>query len=165
MVVSQTTSAEIMFPRGGQKKIFDQKVTSQKAVKEKDLFSASNASSKSIQAQKKHKKKQVAKEKAKTSNKERPSVEIVEALSYGQITEGMLIMGRISAIRELDMRISLPGRLMATCPITNISSSYTNALKEVTSGSNMDTDSDDYPRLVLYMIIRYSQKCRRSQMA
>ena len=68
-------------------------------------------------------------------------------------------MGRISAIRELDMRISLPGRLMATCPITNISSSYTNALKEVTSGSNMDTDSDDYPRLVLYMNMRYSHKC------
>ena len=57
-------------------------------------------------------------------------------------------MGRVSMIRELDMRISLPGRLMATCPITNISPAYTNALKEVTSGTKIDTDSDDYPRLV-----------------
>ena len=158
MVVSQTISKEITFPRGGQKKkTFDQQIiTSTKTPKEKDLFSASNSSSKSLQAQKKHKKRQVAKEKAKTNDGKKP-VEIVDALSYGQLTEGMLIMGRISAIRELDMRVSLPGRLMATCPITNISSSYTNALKEVTSGSNMDTDSDDYPRLVLYILtIRYS---------
>ena len=148
MVVSQTSGTEIAFPRGGQKKKPSEQKIIHKTLKEKDLFSASNTNSKSLQAQKNHKKKQKAKEKLDKTKDEKKSIDIVESLSYGQLAEGMLVMGKVSMIRELDMRISLPGRLMATCPITNISPAYTNALKEVTSGNKIDTDSDDYPRLV-----------------
>ena len=148
MVVSQTSGTEIAFPRGGQKKKPSEQKIINKTFKEKDLFSASNTNSKSLQAQKNQKKKQKAKEKINKTKDEKKSVDIVESLSYGQLTEGMLVMGKVSMIRELDMRISLPGRLMATCPITNISTAYTNALKDVTSGNKIDTDSDDYPRLV-----------------
>ena len=151
MVVSQTSGTEISFPRGGQKKKpSEQKDVNKKIFKEKDLFSASSTTSKSLQAQKNQKKKQKAKDKLIKSNEEKKSIDIVESLSYGQLTEGMLVVGKISTIRELDMRLSLPGRLMATCPITNISTAYTNALKEVTSGNLIDTESDDYPRYVIY---------------
>ena len=85
-------------------------------------------------------------EKAKNNEDESKQIEAVETLSYGHLVEGMVIMGKISTIRELDLRISLPGRLMATCPITNISSSYTNALKDIAQGQKIEVDSDEYPR-------------------
>ena len=148
MAVSEAITTEKAFPRGGRdRKNDNQKTVERKVPKEKDLFSSSNFSSKDHQAQKKQRKRKLAKQKAKDKDDVKP-VEIAEALSYGQLVEGMIIMGRISIIKELEMRISLPGRLMVSCPITNISSAYTNALKAITQGNNMDTDSDEYPRYI-----------------
>ena len=153
MVVSEATSTEISFPRGGRiRKTNDEKpIVDRKVPKEKDLFSSS-ASVKDPNAKKRQKKKKLAKQKSSETGDLQPA-EVVETLSYGQLAEGMLLMGRIAAIRELDMRISLPGRLMVTCPITNISTSYTNALKDLTQGKRVETDSDEYPRYLCYTLI------------
>lgn len=148
MIVSEGLSAETAFPRGGRvRKSKDEKKSPDRNVlKEKDLFSSSNSSNNDPHAQKKRRKKQLEKQKARKQKETAKSVEVVDTLSYGQLVEGMLLLGRISSIRELDLRISLPGRLMASCPITNISSIYTNALKDVTQGKNMEVESDEYPR-------------------
>jgi len=154
MVVSEVLSTEISFPRGGRiRKTNEEKNNVERKVpKEKDLFSSS-LSSNDPNAKKKQKKKKLAKQKAIKENADIKPAEVVDALSYGQLAEGMLLMGRIAAIRELDMRISLPGRLMASCPITNISSSYTTALKDITQGKLMETDSDEYPRYLCASLI------------
>ena len=154
MVVSETSSAEIAFPRGGRisKSKEGRKNTDNKFVKEKELFS-SEYSKKDSSTQKKHRKKQLKKEKAREKDETSKPLEVIETLSYAQLVEGMLLLGRISSIRELDLRISLPGRLMASCPITNISSSYTNALKDVTEGKLIDIETDEYPRYLCKYII------------
>ena len=146
MVVSGGSSAEIAFPRGGRvRKIKDKsEIQEKRSAKEKDLFSASV--NEKPNAQKKRRKKHLEKKKAKDEKAQDKAVDIVDTLSYGQIVEGMLILGRISSIRELDLRISLPGRLIASCPITNISSHYTKALKDIAQGTKIETDSDEYPR-------------------
>lgn len=154
MVVSEVLSTEISFPRGGriQKSKDEKSNVDRKVRKEKELFS-SNSSVQDANAKKQQKKKKLAKQKASKENGDLKPAEVVETLSYGQLAEGMLLMGRIAAIRELDMRISLPGRLMASCPITNISSSYTAALKDITQGKLMETDSDEYPRYLFHTLI------------
>ena len=131
MVVSGGLSAETAFPRGGRvRKIKDKgEIHEKRSAKEKDLFSSSV--NENPNAQKKRRKKHLEKKKAKDEKAQDKAVDIVDTLSYGQIVEGMLILGRISSIRELDLRISLPGRLIASCPITNISSHYTKALKDI----------------------------------
>jgi len=148
MALSDVISKEATFPRGGRvRKIPDANTSVEKKPRrEKDLFSSSASVTKDVQAQKKQRKKKLAKEKAKNNEDESQQIEAVETLSYGHLVEGMVIMGKISTIRELDLRISLPGRLMATCPITNISSSYTNALKDIAQGQKIEVDSDEYPR-------------------
>ena len=154
MAVSEALTTEISFPCGGRirKSNAESNNVERKVRKEKELFSSSSAS-KDSDARKKQKKKKLTKQKSNKENADEKPVEVVEALNYGQLVEGMLVMGRIAAIRELDMRISLPGRLMVTCPITNISTSYTNALKDVTQGKRVETDSDEYPRYLCYTLI------------
>ena len=41
----------------------------------------------------------------------------------------MTILGFISEVQDFELRVSLPGRLVGTVPITNISGPYTAALK------------------------------------
>ena len=59
-------------------------------------------------------------------------VKTVEPLTYDKLTEGFKTLARISEIRDLDLKLSLPGRLVAWVPILQISNSYTDALKKVT---------------------------------
>ena len=146
MVVSGGVSTEISFPRGGRvsKTKAKSETTKKQFVKEKDLFSNTDENEKN--SLKKKLQKKLDKKKAKQDQDKVVKSENVDTLSYGQIVEGMVILGRVSSIRELDLRISLPGRLIASCPITNISGPYTKALRNVTEGGDVDTDSDDCPR-------------------
>ena len=41
----------------------------------------------------------------------------------------MVILGVVSEVQDFELRVSLPGRLVGTVPITNISTPYTTALK------------------------------------
>lgn len=45
----------------------------------------------------------------------------VDTLTYDDLTEGFTLLACVSAIKDLELKLSLPGRLVATCPITQIS--------------------------------------------
>ena len=49
----------------------------------------------------------------------------VDPLTYAQLDEGMILLGCISQVSECDLKVSLPGNLVGTVPISNISEPYT----------------------------------------
>lgn len=53
---------------------------------------------------------------------------------FQSIASGMLIAGVIKEIHDYDMDISLPNGITGYLPITNISSSYTELLHQLTEG-------------------------------
>ena len=57
------------------------------------------------------------------------------------MSEGLKVLGRISEIRDLELKLSLPGRLVAFVPITKISSSYTEALKKITESPDVSIEA------------------------
>ena len=111
------------FPRGGvpaKKGIVDKPIR-----KEKDLFSVGNS------ADIKKKKKKPRKSEKVDSSEDALKVKTVEPLTYDKLTEGFKSLARISEIRDLELKLSLPGRLVAHVPITKISDHYTENLKKV----------------------------------
>lgn len=45
----------------------------------------------------------------------------IDALSYDDLSEGWTLLGFVSVIRDLELIITLPGKLTAIVPITQIS--------------------------------------------
>ena len=121
------------FPRGGfvRKEKSEDTITtvkSSKPKKERDLFSTE------IIQDGKQKKKKNKNKKGDKKNQEFDDslrVKTVEPLTYDKLTEGFKTLARISEIGDLDLKLSLPGRLVAWIPILQISSTYTDALKKV----------------------------------
>ena len=114
---------EKAFPRGGAppKKAPAQGQTIQK---DKDLFSTQvNVSTKKKKKNKKSSKVEEISDVLKLTT--------VEPLTYDKLSEGLQILARISEIRDLELKLSLPGRLVALVPITKISNAYTEGLKKV----------------------------------
>jgi len=105
--------------------------------KEKDLFS--NKEQKVV----KKKKDKARKEK---KNKSLFDVSSVGTLVYSQLSEGQVLLGFVSQILEFELKISLPGHLVGTVPITNISSAYTTRLREA-ADTTEDQSDDDLPPL------------------
>ena len=54
------------------------------------------------------------------------------------LTEGMQVLSRVQEVRELDVLLSLPGRIQAYVPITNISTPYTNLLNRLAEDEEVD---------------------------
>ena len=52
----------------------------------------------------------------------------------------MLVSGIIKDIQDYDMDVSLPNRITGYLPITNISNSYTELLRKLTSGEDVAID-------------------------
>jgi ribosomal protein S1 len=57
-------------------------------------------------------------------------------VTFQTLTEGMLVVGCIADIRQYDMWLSLPGRIVGRVPITSISTQYTNALQSLAEGGD-----------------------------
>jgi len=102
--------------------------------KEKDLFSNKEQN---VNKKKKAKKK----EKSKSIF----DVSTVGTLSYSQLSEGQVLLGFISQVLEFELKISLPGHLVGTVPITNISPAYTTRLRE--AADTTGEQDDDLPPL------------------
>jgi hypothetical protein len=45
----------------------------------------------------------------------------VDTLTYDDLCEGFTMLACVSVIKDLELKLSLPGRLTATVPITQIS--------------------------------------------
>ncbi|KAJ2329081.1 rRNA biogenesis protein rrp5, partial [Coemansia sp. RSA 2681] len=65
----------------------------------------------------------------------------VEVLSFKRLTKGALVLGCISAIRDLELLVSLPNGLVGVVPITSISTELT-ALVEKAAATAEDSDKD-----------------------
>ncbi|XP_069678974.1 rRNA biogenesis protein RRP5 isoform X2 [Periplaneta americana] len=111
---------EKSFPRGGKKPVI--------TLPKKGSFNLFGKTS--------HKKSSQSKRSVNKKNKNNSPVSKlqlshIEPLSLKTVKEGMLILGRIEEIEEFKMSIALPGRLIGTVPITNISTPYTNCLRNL----------------------------------
>jgi hypothetical protein len=51
----------------------------------------------------------------------------------------MIVMGIVKAAYQTHLYVSLPGRLVGKCPITNISRSYSNLLQTVLENQDLTT--------------------------
>ena len=128
---------EKSFPRGAltQKKPKDNTEVKVKKIskKEKELFSLNDSSSKVV----KNSKKKQKKSKGNIEDDQGGlSVKAIDPLTYDKLTEGLRVLARISEVRDLELKLSLPGRLVAVVPITKISNPYTEALKKITENPN-----------------------------
>ena len=127
MTIMNKAQEEVSFPRGNadvkalsdksQNKI-PEKVVKRKA--EKDLFS-----NKEMKVDKK-------KKKAKKNRNEKTSmfdVKSVPSLTYSSLSEGQVLLGFVYQVLEFEVKVSLPGHLVGTVPITNISPAFTARLR------------------------------------
>jgi hypothetical protein len=53
---------------------------------------------------------------------------------FQTLSEGMLVLGCVYEVQEYNVLVSLPGRLIGHVPVTNISSPYTQYLKDLVDG-------------------------------
>ena len=87
----------------------------------------------------------VKKKKVKKDKSEKTSlfdVKTVSTLTYSSLTEGQLLLGFVSKVQEYELKISLPGHLVASVPITNISSDFTKRLRAAAEATEDQTDVD-----------------------
>jgi len=107
---------------------------------EKDLFS--NRVQKPVVKKKKVKK-------DKDGQKESLfDVKSVASLSYSQLSEGQVLLGFVSQVTEFEVKVSLPGHLVGTVPITNISPAFTSRLRAAAEAEEGDGAEDvDIPPL------------------
>ena len=140
---------EVAFPRGvGQvvkaSAVPDEKVPLQKGKEtrkvERDLFSSK---SKPVAKEKKNKKK----DKSKKQNKSTLEVRNVANLTYSQLSEGLVLLGYISQIQEFELKVSLPGHLVASLPITNISPAFTSRIRAATEAEEKGESAEALPSL------------------
>lgn len=129
MVISK--KEEKAFPRGGKPVKKNRDTIPKLKAREKDLFTTdtSSAYKKKFKAGKKK-----AKDALKAHQDSGLKVKIAEQLTYDRLSQGFQVLARVSEIRDLELRLSLPGRLVASVPITQISPSYAAGLKKVAQG-------------------------------
>ena len=106
---------EKCFPRGAiaLKKPKDNTEVKDKKIskKEKELFSINDLSSKVVKN--KHKKKQKKSKGNIEDDQGGLRVKAIDPLTYDKLTEGLKVLARISEVRDLELKLSLPGRLVA----------------------------------------------------
>ena len=111
----------------------------QKVVKrkvEKDLFS--------------NKEQKLKKKKIKKDKKEKTSlldVKTVSTLTYSSLTPGQLLLGFVSQVLDYEVKVSLPGHLVGSVPITNISTDFTSRLRAATEAEAEGDAADSLPGL------------------
>ncbi|XP_023328574.1 protein RRP5 homolog isoform X2 [Eurytemora carolleeae] len=139
---------EDYFPRGKQK---SEKVEGEEKVedlnKEKKFVNIFSEKDTNVKLQKKKKIKGV-----KTQVSSVLFVKSVPTLSYSDLKQGMVLSGVVSEVAEFEVRISLPGHLVASLPITNISSAYTDALRKAAEAAEDDGDDDVVPLSSLFTV-------------
>ncbi len=59
------------------------------------------------------------------------AVTSVKPLSYRQLNRGMVVLGCVSSVGEYELKVSLPGHLVGSVAITDVSGPYTKALQTI----------------------------------
>jgi rRNA biogenesis protein RRP5 len=57
------------------------------------------------------------------------------------LRDGMNVLCRVLDVKEMDLTVSLPGRISATIPITEISDPYTKLLNRLAQDEDVDAKS------------------------
>ncbi|KAJ2786363.1 rRNA biogenesis protein rrp5 [Coemansia interrupta] len=70
------------------------------------------------------------------------NVSPVESLSFKKLTKGAMLLGCISAIQDLQLRVSLPNGLVGVVPITSISPELTALVEKAAEEDEDDSDDD-----------------------
>ena len=107
---------------------------------ERDLFSTKSSTG---NKEKKNKKK----DKSKKPNKSSLEIRNVAGLTYSQLNEGLVLLGYVSQIQEFEVKISLPGHLVASLPITNISPAFTARIRTATEAEEKGEAAEPLPSL------------------
>ena len=107
---------------------------------ERDLFSTKSSTG---NKEKKNKKK----DKSKKPNKSSLEIRNVAGLTYSQLNEGLVLLGYVSQIQEFEVKISLPGHLVASLPITNISPAFTARIRAATEAEEKGEAAEPLPSL------------------
>ena len=107
---------------------------------ERDLFSTKSSTG---NKEKKNKKK----DKSKKPNKSSLEIRNVAGLTYSQLNEGLVLLGYVSQIQEFEVKISLPGHLVASLPITNISPAFTARIRAATEAEEKGESAEPLPSL------------------
>ncbi|PIA19482.1 hypothetical protein COEREDRAFT_78830, partial [Coemansia reversa NRRL 1564] len=85
----------------------------------------------------------------------------VESLSIKKLTKGALVFGIVSAIYELELRVSLPNGLVGFVPITSVSPELTALVEKAAEAAedsdsmDVDTDSDSTQDDALDLSLRF----------
>jgi len=96
-------------------------------------------------------KKKKSKGDKKGSEKSVLTVKTVPNLAYSQLKEGMVLSGVVGEVGQYEVKVSLPSHLVATLPITNISSVFTEEIRK--SAESEDDSMDEIPSLSeLYLV-------------
>ncbi|KAG0172965.1 rRNA biogenesis protein rrp5 [Apophysomyces sp. BC1034] len=159
---SETTD----FPRGGASALtpLEHREISNKAAQ--DLFSTSSTTSDepAKKKQKADKKKKISKTtaasaKSKSKDKKKP----IEELGFKKLAPGMLLLGCISQISDLELYVSLPHQLSGVVPITEISDALTSMVEKAAEAQDDEEDNDEKPEIPdLHKLFRVGQwlRCR-----
>ena len=130
---------ETLFPRGPLKSAPSPggQPIAKPQKKDQDLFSVQTAGGKS-KAKTKKWKKSSKKGPEKDEAADGVRVKSLDNLSYSQLSEGLLVLCRVCEVRDADLRVSLPGRNVATVAMTSVSTPYTEALKALAKADDED---------------------------
>jgi rRNA biogenesis protein RRP5 len=164
MAVKTGGKATELFPRGRKKKVDDTDTLTQTQTqtqikdnengvkrqklerpKDDDLFATANSGRNEEERKKKAKAKKRKDDKSggKDDDGVFSGLKVVSAdpLNYRQLSEGQTLLGSIFQIGDYDMKVSLPGRLVGTLPITAVSRPYTRALEAITKGEEEEAEA------------------------
>ncbi|KAL3864691.1 hypothetical protein ACJMK2_006352 [Sinanodonta woodiana] len=131
---------EETFPRGGSVK---KSAAQHPNEDEDDLFKVTGEAA---DKGKKRKHKQVEKKKVKKQKVRAPDIlqgHDIEPLSFKALHPGMLCLGCLKEVRQYELIVGLPNGLTGTVAITNISDTYTQALRNYASKADTAAEQED----------------------
>ena len=91
--------------------------------------------------------KKAKKDKSKKTKKSALDISNVSSLTYSQLNSGLVLLGHVSQVLEFELRVSLPGHLVGSLPITNISPAFTARIRAATEKEEQGEADDALPAL------------------
>ncbi|KAF7723464.1 rRNA bioproteinsis protein rrp5 [Apophysomyces ossiformis] len=165
--VALSKSETVDFPRGGASALtpLEHREIANKAAQ--DLFSTSSAATSDEPAKKKQKaerKKKTTKSvaapvKSKGKDKKKP----IEELGFKKLAPGMLLLGCVSHINDLELYVSLPHQLVGVVPITEISDTLTSMVEKAAEAQEDEENNSQKAEIPdLHKLFRIGQwvRCR-----
>lgn len=145
------TLVDECFPRGGKPKIQQAQGGKPRGVvpkkkndalfKDTTVLKKKRLKKKKTTARKDPTAERLPKKTKKSVEKDKTALLSIEPLNFKMLVEGMNVLGQVLEVRDMDLTLSLPGRLMATVPITNISTPYSGLLSRLARDEDVDVKS------------------------